>query len=240
MSRVLAYERVRAATLKSTYVFPLVGAAVAWAASILFVTLGSDVDQVNAGAFIGQVFTPISAVFLTIPFAQAFGHEYRDGTMRLALSEYPQRSRLFFAKLLVPAVIAFVATLITVAISALIAWLGAEFFDYAQITGLSSLGGVAAREAGFVVLWGLLVAAITALTRNMGAGIAGVLVWGLVLENLIALFLVDRIPVIVEWLPIGQGFGWVQTGDAALIVPMVVAAAVLTAISYLKFVRTDA
>jgi len=107
MSRVLAYERVRAATLKSTYVFPLVGAAVAWAASILFVTLGSDVDQVNAGAFIGQVFTPISAVFLTIPFAQAFGHEYRDGTMRLALSEYPQRSRLFFAKLLVPAVIAF-------------------------------------------------------------------------------------------------------------------------------------
>src|SRR6056297_2470639 len=240
MSRVLAYERVRAATLKSTYVFPLIGAAVAWAASALFVGMGATGDDVDISDFVSQVFTPISAVFLTIPFAQAFGHEYRDGTMRLALSEYPQRSRLFAAKLIVPAVIAFLATLITVAGVAVIAWAGSMFFDYAEITGLSSIAGVAVREAGFIVLWGLLVAAITALTRNMGAGIAGVLVWGLVLENLIALFLVDRIPVIVEWLPISQGFGWVQTGEPTLIVPLVLAAGVLTVISYVKFVRTDA
>jgi len=240
MRGVLAYERVRATTLRSTYVFPLIGAAVAWAASILFIAQGASVDDVDVSDFIGQAFTPLSAVFLTIPFAQAFGHEYRDGTIRLALSEYPRRSRLFAAKLIVPAVIAFVATIITVAGIAGIAFAGPTFFGYVEITGFSLIAGVAVREAVFVVLWGLLVAAITALTRNMAAGIAGVLVWGLVLENLMALFLVDRFPAIVEWLPIGQGFGWVQTGDTALIVPMVLAAAVLTLASYLKFVRTDA
>lgn len=240
MRGVLAYERVRASTLKSTYVFPLVGAAVAWAASVLFIAQGATVDEVNLSDFIGQAFTPLSAVFLTIPFAQTFGHEYRDGTIRLALSEYPRRSRLFLAKLIVPAVIAFVATVITVAGIAAIAWAGPTFFGYVEITGYSTIAGVALREAVFVVLWGLLVAAITALTRNMAAGIAGVLIWGLVLENLIALFLVDRLPAIVEWLPIGQGFGWVQTGDITLIVPLVLTAAVLTAVSYLKFVRTDA
>ncbi len=239
MRGVIAYERVRATTLKSTYVFPLIGAAVAWAASILFIADGARVDEVNISEFIGQAFTPLSAVFLTIPFAQTFGHEYRDGTIRLALSEYPQRSRLFAAKLVVPAAIAFIATVITVVGITGIALAGPSFF-YVEITGFSSIAGVAIREPVFMVLWGLLVAAITALTRNMAAGIAGVLIWGLVLENLLTLFLIDRVPAIVDWLPIARGFGWVRTGDPALIVPMVLAAAVLTLASYLKFVRTDA
>ncbi len=238
MSRVLAYERVRATTLKSTYVFPLVGAVIAWAASVLFIAMGADVDDVAISAFVGQAFTPISAVFLTIPFAQAFGHEYRDGTIRLALSEFPKRTTLFVAKLVIPAVIAFIATLVTVAGIALIASLGPSF-GYVPITGFDALVGIAIREATFIVLWGLLVAAITVLTRNMAAGIAGVLIWGLIAENLLAAFLVERVPVIVDILPIGQGFGWVQTGQMDLIIPMVGAVAILTVASYWKFVRTD-
>lgn len=240
MSRVLAYERVRASTLKSTYVFPLIGAAIAWAASVLFIAMGADVDEVSIAAYIGQAFTPLSAVFLTIPFAQAFGHEYRDGTIRLALSEFPKRSSLFLAKLIVPAAIAFLATVVTIAGIALIASSGPTLFGYVPITGFHELFGIAVREAVFVVLWGLLVSAITALTRNMAAGIAGVLIWGLIAENLVALFLIDRVPAIVELLPIGQGFAWVQTGQTNLILPMVGAAAILTVVSYLKFVRTDA
>jgi ABC-2 type transport system permease protein len=239
VSRVLTYERVRAETLKSTFVFPLIGAGIAWAASILFIALGASSEEVNAANFIGQAFTPLSAVFLTIPFAQAFGHEYRDGTIRLALAEYPKRTQLFLAKLLIPSIIAFVATLVTVAVIALIAAIGPNF-GYATITGLGSIGGIAAREAVFVVLWGLLVAAITCLTRNMGAGIAGVLIWSLILENLLAVFLIERLPVIADLLPLSQGFGWVQTGTTTLIIPMVVTAAVLTAASYVRFVRSDA
>lgn len=239
MRSVLAYERVRATTLKSTYVFPLVGAAIAWAASILFVFLGFEGENVEASTFVGQVFTPLSATFLTIPFAQAFGHEYRDGTIRLALSEYPKRSQLFLAKLVVPALIAFIATVVTVLGIAVVLIVG-PMLGYDQASDIPSVLGVGLREAIFVVLWGMLVAAITALTRNMAAGIAGVLVWGLVLENLIALFLAERVPVIIEWLPVGQGFGWVQTGDLTLILPMVAAAAVLTGVAFAKFVRTDA
>ena len=239
MKRVLAFERVRATTLKSTFVFPLVGAAVAWAASVLFISMGADVDEVAIASFIGQAFTPISAVFLTIPFAQAFGHDYRDGTMRLALSEFPQRSRLFAAKLIVPAVIAFVSTVITIAGVAMIAFSGPSF-GFAEITGLDGLPGIAMREAVFVVLWGLLVASVTLLSRNMAAGVAGVLIWGLIAENLLAIFLIERIPVLAEIFPISQGFGWVQTGQPALILPMIVVSAVLTLVAYVKFVRSDA
>lgn len=240
MSRVLAYERVRASTLKSTYIFPLIGAAIAWAASVLFIAMGADVDDVSIAAFIGQAFTPLSAVFLTIPFAQAFGHEYRDGTIRLALAEFPKRSSLFIAKLFVPAVIGFLATLVTIAGIAAIALSGRAMFDYVPITGFDALPGIAGREAIFVVLWGLLVAAITALTRNMAAGIAGVLIWGLVAENILGLLLFDRARFLVDLLPIGQGFAWVQSGDPNLILPMVGFAVVLTGISYLKFIRADA
>lgn len=240
MRGVLAYERVRATTLKSTYLFPLIGAVIAWAASVLFIAMGADVEEVSISSYISQAFTPLSAVFLTIPFAQAFGHEYRDGTIRLALSEFPKRSSLFFGKLIVPAAIAFIATVVTIGGIALIASLGPALFGYVPITGFDELFGVAFREAIFVVLWGLLVSAITALTRNMAAGIAGVLIWGLIAENLLALFLIDRVPGIVELLPIGQGFAWVQTGQANLILPMVGAAVILNVASYLKFVRTDA
>lgn len=239
MKDVLAFERVRATTLKSTFIFPLIGAAVAWAASVLFISMGADVDEVAIASFIGQAFTPISAVFLTIPFAQAFGHDYRDGTMRLALSEFPQRSRLFAAKIIIPAVIAFVATVITIAGVAMIAISGPSF-GFAEITGLDGLPGIVLREALFVVLWGLLVASITLLSRNMAAGVAGVLIWGLIAENLLAIFLVGRIPVLAEVFPISQGFGWVQTGQPTLIVPMIMVSAALTLVAYLKFVRSDA
>jgi ABC-2 type transport system permease protein len=240
MTRVLAYERVRATTLKSTYIFPLIGAAIAWAASVLFIAMGADSNDVSIAAFIGQAFTPLSAVFLTIPFAQAFGHEYRDGTIRLALAEFPKRSSLFASKLIVPAIIAFLATLLTLAGIAAIALSGSTMFDYVPITGFDALAGIASREAIFVVLWGMLVAAITALTRNMAAGIAGVLIWGLVAENILGLLLFDRARFLVDLLPIGQGFAWVQSGDPNLILPMVGFAVVLTGISYLKFIRADA
>jgi ABC-type transport system involved in multi-copper enzyme maturation permease subunit len=239
MTRVFAYERVRARTIKSTYVFPLIGAAIAWAASVAFVAFGSDGAEVEASAFVGQAFTPVSAVFLTIPFAQAFGHEYRDGTMRLALSEFPRRPQLFFAKLAIPAVIAFLATIITITgIAVIVA--AAPLFGFGDVTGIGGLAAISAREAIFVVLWGLLVAAITALTRNMAAGIAGVLVWALIGENVLGLFLIDRLPIIADLLPIGQGFGWVQSGNMSAIIPMLVVSLGLTALSYLKFVRTDA
>lgn len=239
MSRVIAYERLRASTLRSTYFFPLIGAGIAWAASIAFVAMGSASDDVQAATFIGQAFTPLTAVFLTIPFAQAFGHEYRDGTIRLALAEYPKRSQLFVAKLLVPAVLAFVATMITVAGIALIAALG-PIFGYPNVSGFESIGALALRESIFVVLWGLLVAALTAITRNMAAGIAGVLIWSLIAENLIAVFLIDRFPIVADLLPLGQGLAWVQSGSMSLIVPMVIVAGALIAVAYVRFVRSDA
>ncbi len=64
---------------------------------------------------------PLGLVLITTICAQAFGHEYRDGTMRLVLSQFPARSRVFLAKNLVPGALVAGA----VALAALVAVVGA-------------------------------------------------------------------------------------------------------------------
>ena len=95
MKRALAFERVRAASLKSTWVFPLIGVTISVLAAVLGNATASDGWSNTLSDYVPSSYTFISALFITIPFAQAFGHEYRDGTMRLTLSLFPHRRQVF-------------------------------------------------------------------------------------------------------------------------------------------------
>lgn len=233
MMRVLAYERVRALTIPSTVLFPLIGISLAWAISVVFVTSADVGRQVPVVGFVGQAFSPLSALFITLPFAQAVGHEYRDQTMRLTLTTFPHRWQVLLAKNVVPAVVALLATVLCV--------LGiAGIASFGLTVGYDQLPGIAARACGFIVLWGLLVSSVTVLARNLAAGTAGVLVWGLVLEQVVAGLLGGSVPQLVQFLPVLQGTRWLQTGavDGGLV--MLVAAVILTAAAFLRFTRRDA
>lgn len=232
MTRELSYEWVRAATIRSSFGFPLAGALLTWVITVIFLWDPAEGSDIPLTSLVGSVYSPLTALLVTIPFAQAFGQEYRDGTMRLTLSEFPDRTKVFLSKLIVPALITVVTAVVTVGGVALIA-----LVMQAPVSGFGEIPVLMFRAAGYSVIWGLLVAAVTVLTRNMAAGIAGVLVWGLILEQIFGALLPDGVG---RWLPVSRGTQWFQTGDGEGALVFLVAALLFTAGAYVKFTRTDA
>ena len=234
MKRALAFERVRAASLKSTWVFPLIGVTISVLAAVLGNATASDGWSNTLSDYVPSSYTFISALFITIPFAQAFGHEYRDGTMRLTLSLFPHRRQVFAAKLAVPAVVAAAGAVVSVlAISAIGLASG-------HVTDAGALPSVLVRCVGFTIMWGLLVAAVTVLTRNLAAGVTGVLIWFILVEQLLLSLVGNSVENLDEFMPLLNGQKWMSTGEVRGAVVMLVPTLALTLVALLKFERSDA
>ena len=241
MNRIIKYEIIRARTLKSTWIFPFIGIALAWVAAY-FATSNDGLTFSSEGPaiystlaqIINNSFTPLSIFFITIPFAQAFGHEYRDGTMRLTLSAYPIRIRVFVAKTLVPTVLSVFAVLI--------AMLGIRVIYVARVAlGSTELGTeTSLRHLAFTILWGLIVAAVVIFTRNMAAGIAGVVVWAAILENLVVGLFSSKWEKVGDYLPLLQGMSWTQSGESRSLAVIAITTALLVVLSGTKFLKRDA
>lgn len=241
MNRIIKYEIIRTRTLKSTWIFPLIGIALSWVAAY-FATTNNGLTFNSEGPatyytlaqIINNSFTPLSIFFITIPFAQAFGHEYRDGTMRLTLSAYPIRIKVFVAKTLVPTVISVIAVLI--------AMLGIRIIYVARVAlGSTELGTeTSLRHLAFTILWGLIVAAIVIFTRNMAAGIAGVVVWAAILENLVLGLLTSKWEKIGDYLPLLQGMNWTQNGESRSLAVIAITTVLMVVLSAAKFLKRDA
>ena len=234
MKRVLAFERVRATSLRSTWVFPLIGVVISVLAAVLTNATASDGWSATLSSYVPDSFTFISALFITIPFAQAFGHEYRDGTMRLTLSLFPHRGQVVAAKLAVPAVVAVVGTTVSVLAIAAIG------LSSGHVTDAGALLPVLVRCVGFTLLWGLLVAAVTMLTRNLAAGVTGVLIWFVLVEQLLLSLLGDTVERLDEFVPLLNGQKWVSTGEVRGAVVMLVPTVALVLLATLRFARRDA
>jgi len=241
MNRIIKYEIIRARTLKSTWIFPFIGIALSWVAAY-FATNNDGATFNSEGSatyftlpqIINNTFTPLSIVFITIPFAQAFGHEFRDGTMRLTLSAYPIRIRVFVAKTLVPTVISVIAVLI--------AMLGIRVIYVIRVAlGSTELGTeTSLRHLAFTILWGLIVAAVVIFTRNMAAGIAGVVVWAAILETLVRGLLTSKWEKIGDYLPLLQGMSWTQSGESRSLAVIAITTTLLVVLSCAKFLKRDA
>ena len=234
MTRVLAFERVRATTLRSTWIFPLVGVLISVLVALLSNATASDGWSATLSDYVPDSYTFISALFITIPFAQTFGHEYRDGTMRLTLSLFPHRRQVFAAKLAVPAAVAALgATVSVLTISAI-------GLSSGHVTDAGAIGSVLLRGVGFTLIWGLLVAAITVLTRNLAAGITGVLIWYLLVEQLLLSLLGNTFPGLDDYMPLLNGQKWMSTGEVRGAFVMLVPSLLLASVALFQFERKDA
>ncbi len=254
MSRMLAFEWRRAVSLRSTWGFLLVGVSLlvffAWAAMIFDAPQEGGVEggtpaMEGVAAFDGA--GPLGLILITTICAQAFGHEYRDGTMRLVLSQFPRRPRVFLAKLGVPAAFVCVSVLAALAVALPGA---AIMFDVVPQDSWVAVATVAARQVGLAVWWGLMVAGVTALIRNLAAGIVIALVFAFVVENL-AIGLLStldpatgemgsRAPWLTENLPFSNAFTWASEGDGRAAVVAAVWALVVVGAACTLFVRRDA
>lgn len=234
----LVFEWRRASSLRSTWGFPLLAILVAGLFTVLAIVAtdsagGEAVTLVDA---LGSAANPFSVVLATTICAQAFGHDYRDGTMRLVLSEYPVRTRVFWAKLIVPAM--FVAGSVVASVAA-VTVLMALLKSLASDAGAAELVALVARQVVLGVWWGLMVAAITALIRNLAAGIVAALVLAGLLESLLVALIGSKLPWLSDVMPFSSALRWAATGAVQPGLVSMVWVAVAVGAAWALFVRRD-
>jgi ABC-type transport system involved in multi-copper enzyme maturation permease subunit len=254
MSRILAFEWRRAVSLRSTWGFLGLGMAmlvfIAWAAMIFNsaqegAAPESAPSMEGVAAFDGG--GPLGILVLTTVCAQAFGHEYRDGTMRLVLSQFPQRATVFLAKVAVPSGFVTASILLALGISLVGA---AVLFDVVPQQGWGEVAAIGLRQVGLGLWWGLIVVGVTALIRNLAAGIIVSLVFALILENLAIGLLVrtdpatgeevSRAPLLTDNLPFTNALEWAAEGGGRAAMVAVSWAAGVVGLACVLFIRRDA
>lgn len=212
---LLTYEWRRAKSIRTTWITSLFVIASAVGFAYLGVIASTDFDgnpvtasttDLLSGSIVGN---PIVIVLLASLGAMAFGHEYRYGTIRLTLTAFPRRGRVFFAKLAITVLIALVVTALAVAAGYLLLWL----------TGDLSAGGQAWatlvwQVAVFATTFALLAFSLTVLTRNHPLGIVGPLLLS-ILESVLIGLLGSRFEWLAEALPLSAMQSWFNGDNVA-------------------------
>ena len=219
MISALIYEWRRLWSVRSTWI---VGAI------YLFIVggLGAGpvflVQEVNIQSWAGLYSTPsnvLALVALSVVAAQAFGHEYRYGLIRLTLSEYPARERVLLAK---TAITIAYATIMLVIAWAMLGVIGALAGDRvsSHVQGFT-LNGSRIPSLFDVFLWTIayciLAFSISLLARNLALGIVLPLLLATLIEPLLGVInqvAKNRISWLVDNLPMTNANNWLNMEDA--------------------------
>ena len=130
-------------------------------------------------------------VMLSVVASQFFGHEYRYGTIRLTLTEFPKRESVVLAKTVVLAVYVTISTFLGWAVLGVVGFIAPEGSIGTKGPGLNINGGEAS-ELWQVLVFGfaycLIAMSLTMITRNLALGIVLPLLMFSVIEGLIQLF----------------------------------------------------
>lgn len=222
MRDALAYEWLRLRTVRSTWLLT--------AASLLLTVLPAlaltvnplsgvpvgDGDQVRvvgdqeAYAGVLTAGAQLAPLLMGLLGAFAFGHEYRYGTIRTALTALPVRDRLAAAKVLVVGLWAAGVGVLAVVISAVVLLLlrGERFAPDVRLSEATTLR-VALGVVLYVVLLALLGLALGWLFRNVPAAVTVLLVVPLVVEPvlraLLSLRALEPVSGVGRYLPYGAG-----------------------------------
>jgi ABC-2 type transport system permease protein len=153
-------------------------------------------------------------VMLSVVASQFFGHEYRYGTIRLTLTEFPKRERVVLAKTVVLAVYVTISTFLGWAVLGVVGFIAPEGSIGTKGPGLNINGGEAS-ELWQVLVFGfaycLIAMSLTMITRNLALGIVLPLLMFSVIEGLIQLFANlanGNMDWIVDILPFANGTAW--------------------------------
>lgn len=224
MTGALRYEITRLRTLRSTWwllglsllVTAIVAFIVAWVARSNELGISGLSIALSAGAEFSGI--PIPAVFAGLVGAFAFGHEYRYGTIRPALSAVPSRSKLILAKFIVTSLWALLLAALGVGVAYLTVLLvpGHELLE--GTLEWEPVGRVAVGFVILVMLWNLAGLSFAGLFRNLPVAIVMLLVIPLVVEGVL-FGLLNFVPALEDlswlskYLPFGAGTALVTTID---------------------------
>ena len=204
MIAALRYEWRRLSSIRSTWIITAIAFAQAVGFIWLFATFTNSM-AVDAGGTLRPEPTDLRTIipFIFLPFfplivstlaGQAFGHDYRHGTIRLTLSNFPNRGQILLAR--VGLLLGFVTALsvVTVAVCVGIVEL------YSSTTGgieWSTFAETALKLWAYLLMYMIVCMAIVVVTRIMALGIVIPLVMVLIVENLMVLLGMWK----ADWLP---------------------------------------
>lgn len=249
MTTALRYEWRRISSIRATWI--LVGCAIALstAFALLFsLAIGAATESTNSaqsqaldlslsGSVASATTNLIVLVLLGTLAAQAFGQEYRHGTIRLTLTEFPKRTPIFVAKVIICCVVILASFLVATVIAWLILRGNANIVD----EGIATFGAYILRTCVYLVGFCLIVFAITVLTRILALGVIIPLAFAAVAEPLLGTLLGNYIPWLPDALPFMSGSGFVAGTDmlrnGAVFSAWVAA---LTVAGYIVFEKRDA
>ena len=211
----LVYEWRRLWSVRATWIMTFVYLTITGllGAGPLFLGDGSFGTQTWAGLYSTNA-NFLCLVMLSVVASQFFGHEYRYGTIRLTLTEFPKRERVVFAKTIVLAVYVTISTFLGWAVLGVVGFIAPEGSIGTQGPGLNINGGEAS-ELWQVLVFGfaycLIAMSLTMITRNLALGIVLPLLMFSVIEGLIQLFANlanGNMDWIVDILPFANGSAW--------------------------------
>ncbi|TAK68467.1 MAG: hypothetical protein EPO13_10140 [Actinomycetota bacterium] len=182
MSGILQYEWRRATSLRSTWVVLVLSGGCAAVLGFLLTRLGAEtVGTSTTTGGVLTIYTALGVVFASVLAAQAIGHEYRYGMIRLTLTAFPRRGQVAIAKIVAVTV---AAAVLAVSGSAL-GWAGALVGGPDRVAASDAVAAQAVRALLYVVLYALVALAIAGITRSLPVGVVVPLLLGYVVEPLL-------------------------------------------------------
>ena len=168
-----------------------------------------SLDDPRLFAIIVGVGFGVPQVMMALLGVLAFTQEFRYGTASSTYLSEPRRTRVLVAKWLSLGLAGVAITTVTLAVSvtfgiALIRSQGGEVIVGAQ------LSQTVAAAFAVMAAYGVIGVALGALVRNQIAGVVGVLVWMLAVEQIV----IPVLPVVGRWMPWGATSSLLQLGPS--------------------------
>jgi ABC-type transport system involved in multi-copper enzyme maturation permease subunit len=100
MIRLFKYEFLRITSLRSSWVLTILGTLMTAGISYLPLSMGNLTGDAQGLSLsnLTPAFVPLWGVWAATIASQAFGHDYRHGTIRITLSTFPNRLAVYFVR----------------------------------------------------------------------------------------------------------------------------------------------
>ena len=246
MKSELRYEFRRIRTLRSTWIIALlaIGQALGFVSLVAWVGGMNEYGTIEPTQFeslIGFILIPFFVVLVSVLAAQAFGHDYRHGTIRVTMSTFPRRGPFLAARVLLVLMVSVFLGLIAIAGTSLVTELlkattGGIVWNSVLIAGSKFLA--------IMVMYCLIVMALTVLFRSMPIGLVVPMITFTFLEYII-LAVTSRVEWISDVLPSVNAIAWATDSTSgwgrtdASPLPMLIVAVALSVAASWKFLKRD-
>jgi ABC-type transport system involved in multi-copper enzyme maturation permease subunit len=243
MIRLFKYEFLRITSLRSSWVLTILGTLMT--AGISYLALSSmtsnglvSTSEALSLSNLTPAFVPLWGVWAATISSQAFGHDYRHGTIRITLSTFPNRLAVYFVRVFT--ILIWCAVWLAVTFAIVIAEV--NIFVAGGVNWETSSGAIG-RVVIFNLLFVLSAVVIVMITRVLALGTVVPLMMASVIEGLVARFIPEKLQWTAEYYPYSRALNWTMPWNIdgpENAYPLAVLTVILLVVAGVMFSKRDA